>query len=260
MKFFNIFNGSIALCYILGTWVVEIQGASTDILFAEQAFSTKFVTTVSNTVSAKQDSRLNGNSVTVTEAEDCSLCRGERVTFDDELDCAYTIISDRSEDNMGISVLHAAQPVYSYKAHQLKPCDSLPPGVAMPYDRLANRAGKPQPKPFDDILGNGLPDLVINEYVVTGNNTETYTNMLTIISLDGTNVVETPGPLCRGEVIYFKDFNDDGCMEVVNTDREQGFRQFDNDGVPMHKGVWKYDPEAGRYRENGTENPYSQDK
>ena len=143
--------------------------------------------------------------------------------------------------------------IYTYEQRHLKAGLGMGPFVDLVYEDLADRSGKTQPKPFDDVLGNGLPDLVINESV-TGGTAGLYENMLTILSLDGTNTVETPVVPCFGEVFYFKDFDNDGCLEIVNTDWEQGFRKF-NSGVPMHKGVWMYDRQAGRYRETGTENP-----
>jgi len=168
----------------------------------------------------------------------------------------YEVVSDNcSAQSPALVVLHFGKPIYPYTWRYFETSEWADRGMNPVYHSLANRAGKPQPKAFDDILGNGLPDLVINEYVITGNNTATYTNMLTIISLDGTNVTETPAVPCTGEVFYFKDFDDDGCMEIVNTDSEQGFRKFDQHGLPMHKGVWKYDRQAGRYRETGTEDP-----
>jgi hypothetical protein len=168
----------------------------------------------------------------------------------------YELVSDNSSaESPALVVLYAGKPMYRYRWRYFRTDSDPLPGMNPVYDSLANRAGKPQPKPYDDILGNGLPDLVINEYVIHGNNTAAYTNMLTIISLDGTHVTETPAIPCIGEVFYFKDFNEDGCMEVVNTDWEQGFRLFDKEGIPMHKGVWKYEPQLGQYRENGTEDP-----
>lgn len=163
----------------------------------------------------------------------------------------YQIARHSDQSGRSITLHHNNIEIYQYTTRCLTPHYGMVPHVDLAYDCLANRARNLRPKPFDDVLGNGLPDLVISESVTTGNNTVTYTNMLTIISMNGTNVTETPAVPCTGEIFYFKDFDGDGCMEIVNTDWEQGFRKFDKDGIPMHKGVWKYDPKAGRYRETG---------
>jgi hypothetical protein len=167
----------------------------------------------------------------------------------------YSVITLRgtgSKMHDRIFVKYHGEQIYEYKPRYVESQDIE---VAPIYDDLANRASESQPKPFQDVLGNGLPDLVINESPLGYNRQEGVVKYLTVVSFDGKDVQET-GPIqWTGEVVYFIDFNQDGCMEVVNTDWEQGFYKFDKAGVPMHRGVWRYDQDAGRYKENGTTLP-----
>jgi hypothetical protein len=165
----------------------------------------------------------------------------------------YEVTHTANADVPGLRILHDGHEIYRYTVrHLAEDPVVMGPYVDLLYGGLADRSDRPQPRPFDDILGNGLPDLVIDEYVLRGGVPE---SMLTVISLDGTKVVETPAGHFRGEIMFFHDFDGDGSMEIVNTDWEQGFRTFDSNGVPIHKYVWKYDGKVGRYRETGSENP-----
>ena len=150
-------------------------------------------------------------------------------------------------------VFGSGDQIYAYDAHYLKDGLGMGPYLGLAYDQLADRAGKPQPRPFADILGNGLPDLVIDEHM-TGGTAGVGRHMLTVISMGGTNVVETPAVLCNGATIYFKDFDGDGVMEIVNTDWEQGFK-FDETGMPICSLVWKFSKKAGRYQQTGKDLP-----
>jgi hypothetical protein len=64
--------------------------------------------------------------------------------------------------------------------------------IDLPCWGFANRAGKPQPKAFDSIIGNGPPTLLIDERDATYNNRDGITNFLTVVSISGRQVDETP--------------------------------------------------------------------
>ena len=161
----------------------------------------------------------------------------------------------------GLAVLFKGKPIYAYTPRYRGRYTGLGDAAGLEtvrlgllYDGLANRAGKPQPKPFDDVLGLGRPTLLINEYAADYNDRSSVINYLTVIVLDGEKVHELPAVPWTGEVLYLRDFDGDGSMEIVNTDWEQGFR-YAEDGVPLAKCVWRYDRQTGRYRATGTDYP-----
>jgi hypothetical protein len=60
-------------------------------------------------------------------------------------------------------------------------------------------------------------------------------------TIDGLKVIETePIKTKTGEVIYFKDFNKDGSLELVLTDCERYFL-YSAKGYPITPFVWIYD-------------------
>lgn len=165
----------------------------------------------------------------------------------------YAYIRTYDEAGGKVVVQYHGTPIYTYTP-RYQPSDvQLGPFLDLAYAGLSDRSDKPQPRPFDDIQGRGLPQLVIRESV-TGGTAGPYDNWLTILTLDGTNVVETPAVDCGGEIYYFRDFDGDGTMEIVNTDWERGFK-YDAQGIPKTDSVWRYDRAQNRYRQTGDQPP-----
>lgn len=111
------------------------------------------------------------------------------------------------------------------------------------YDDLVPRQLHKNIFPFDDITGDGIPNLVIRERPFGGNNVPF---VVRVLSINQDSVTEYEAIEGGGEVFYFVDFNDDGVLEFVNTDWENGF-VYDEEGMPISEHVWRLNKKQNRY-------------
>jgi hypothetical protein len=108
------------------------------------------------------------------------------------------------------------------------------------YSSLADRADFSQPKPFDDINGDGRADFVCIEYQEISNN-GSYPAAIRFFSIDGNRITETKSLFIEiGEALHFDDFNNDAVLELVNTDNERHFL-YSKKGYPISAYVWIFD-------------------
>ena len=154
-----------------------------------------------------------------------------------------------------LTVYHRGHAIYAYEPRHLPKRGNESPSVDSVYSWLDPGDRKAPPEAFDDVLGNGMPDLVVDEYFIGGSGGGTV-HVLTVLSLDGTNVVETPPVVCPGEAVFLEDRDGDGRMEIVN--RDDGLLPPDFLKTnPVPERVWTYDPESTRYRRTGDISPSS---
>ena len=115
--------------------------------------------------------------------------------------------------------------------------------VLLIYDHLAERGRLvAQPRAFEDILGDGVPNLVFIEQPDTITNHGPWSTAIRVFSLIEDEVVEgRPYFEWIGEAIHFDDFNKDGVFEIVNTDHERYFL-YSQRGFPISPCVLIYDP------------------
>jgi antitoxin (DNA-binding transcriptional repressor) of toxin-antitoxin stability system len=122
--------------------------------------------------------------------------------------------------------------------------------VASIYTDLIDRANIAQPKPFDDITGDGKPNLICIERQRGSVNQGPYPVAIRFFTLDGKTLIEHRPIITKvGEVIYFADFNKDGILEFVNTDQEKSFHYLSN-GLPNSPLVWYWDSSQQQYRKS----------
>ena len=112
------------------------------------------------------------------------------------------------------------------------------------YDSLVPRSLHKDIIPFQDITGDSIPDLVVREYPPPGNWYMPF--VVRVLSINGNSVTEYSPIEGGGEVYYFADFNKDGILEFVNTDREGDF-VYDDTGMPISDYVWVLDKERNKY-------------
>ena len=112
------------------------------------------------------------------------------------------------------------------------------------YNDLVSRAFHEEVIPFEDITGDGIPDLVISEHVQQGNRYTAF--VIRVLSLNKNIVTEYDPIDGRGEVAYFSDFDEDGILEFVNTDLERDFI-YNEDNVPLSEYVWVLDQKQKQY-------------
>ena len=118
------------------------------------------------------------------------------------------------------------------------------------YDSLCERGSLPhQPKPFDDINGDGKPDFVCIERSQSLSNHPPWAGVIRIFSLNKNNQPTELKPiyLQYGEALHFDDFNKDGVLELVNTDNERSFK-YHNQGLPLSSEVWVYAEATGSFK------------
>ena len=111
------------------------------------------------------------------------------------------------------------------------------------YDELADRSLHKEIKPFDDITGDGISNLVIIEYPSPG---QISSFVVRVLSLNKGLITEYKAFEGGGEVYYFADFDKDGVLEFVNTDGERKF-VYNKDGMPLSDNVWVFDPKQKEY-------------
>lgn len=97
-----------------------------------------------------------------------------------------------------------------------------------------------QPELFDDITGDGNPNIVVLERPESIGN-QAQTKAIRFFSFNGGEVEEFRPYIAKlGEVIYFDDFNGDGVLELVLTDSERHFL-YSQGGMPISKYVLIFD-------------------
>ena len=112
------------------------------------------------------------------------------------------------------------------------------------YNDIVERSLGKHITPFSDITGDGLPDLVLQEYPPPGNHYMPF--IVRILSIKNGSVFEYEPIEAGGEVYYFVDFNKDGVLEFVNTDSESNF-VYSEDGMPISDSVWHLEKDQNKY-------------
>ncbi len=118
------------------------------------------------------------------------------------------------------------------------------------YKELAPRGLYKKVLPFDDITGDSIPNLVIQEYPSPGNHYMPFA--VRVLSINQDSVTEFEPIEGGGEVYYFADFNNDGVLEFVNTDGERYF-VYNDDGIPLSDNVWILDAKQKKYLKTSSE-------
>ena len=100
---------------------------------------------------------------------------------------------------------------------------------------------KEQPKLFDDVTGDGNPNIIVLERPARFSNASLHLMAVRIFSISDGKIEESE-PIIDGigEMLHFDDFNGDGILELVNTDGERYFL-YSRDGFPISNWVWIYD-------------------
>jgi hypothetical protein len=159
----------------------------------------------------------------------------------------YKVIRQKEEWNKlvlkrGNKTIYEITPVYFLDVPnddvQIKPI----------YDDLVDRYLYKEVLPFDDITGDGIPNLVIREYPSLSQwNNYMPPFVVRILSINQDSVTEFE-PIAEGggEIYYFADFNNDGVLEFVNTDWEGDF-VYNDDGIPLSDYVWILDAKQKKY-------------
>lgn len=98
-----------------------------------------------------------------------------------------------------------------------------------------------QPEAFDDITGDGNPDVLILELPDRITNSPVRNAVLRLFSVIDDDIKESRPYLTEiGEVIYFDDFNKDGTLEIVKTDGARYFL-YSKSGMPISNYVLIFD-------------------
>jgi len=106
---------------------------------------------------------------------------------------------------------------------------------------------KDQPKPFDDVTGDGNPDILILEITDKISNASGHSTAVRLFSVINGKIEESqPYFGMIGEMLHFDDFNKDGVFELVNTDSERYFL-YSRDGFPISDYVLIYDTYYKKY-------------
>jgi hypothetical protein len=104
-----------------------------------------------------------------------------------------------------------------------------------------------QPKPLEDITGDGLPNLLVLESDPGGSKPGTPDYWLTVLTMRGRSVEVHPEIHGTGEVLFFDDLNGDSRLEFIagelDNDKFDGERR-----IPDNRFVWVFDPKQRRYR------------
>lgn len=156
----------------------------------------------------------------------------------------YKITSTDQQQTWLIS--YKGKTIYEVKPKFLKPDETFDSvSIDLIYDHLADRHRhiKTQPKPFDDINGDGKPEVIFIEGKVRG---QFWDYVVRVVSLDGENAKEYSPIQGTGEVLYFDDFNRDGILEFVTTDNERQWL-YDRSGMPISRYVWICDLDYKSY-------------
>lgn len=120
--------------------------------------------------------------------------------------------------------------------------------VDLIYSGLASRGSLAmQPRPFDDVNGDGAPDIVFMERGHVSNASVHYRALRMVSLKDGKAEEATAFFDLFGEMIHFDDFNKDGVLELVNTDAERDFK-YSPDGLPKSSMVIVFDKMERQYR------------
>ena len=117
------------------------------------------------------------------------------------------------------------------------------------YSYLCERGSlKENPQAFDDITGDGQPDLVCIERQTAISNHGAKPVVVRIFTFNGINIEEYPPTFMKmGEALHFDDFNKDGVLELVNTDNERDFK-YSTDGMPESPYVYIFDTIKHQYK------------
>ena len=130
--------------------------------------------------------------------------------------------------------IHEITPQYSEELY-----DSI---VDVGYSSLAWRGSlAKQPQAFDDITGDGKPNIFCIERSRRGGNHPPWNVAIRIFSISGDKIEEFTILDSIGEGLHFDDFNNDGIFELVNTDHERYFL-YSREGMPISQYVWIFDP------------------
>jgi hypothetical protein len=112
---------------------------------------------------------------------------------------------------------------------------------------LADRGRKPQPRPFEDVNGDGMPDFICIERQSGLTNASLRAGILRFFTVYPDGIEETGSVISGfGEMLHFDDFNGDGIPEIVNTDNERHFL-YSAAGYPVSSQVWIYDRKSKKY-------------
>lgn len=104
-----------------------------------------------------------------------------------------------------------------------------------------------QPKPFDDVTGDGHPNYLVLERPTVLGNYGTHPMVIRTFSIEEDRVREfRPYVGSIGEIIYFDDFNKNGVPELVLTDSERYFL-YSKSGMPISRHVLIFDSHRKRY-------------
>ena len=164
-------------------------------------------------------------------------------------------VAQSGEHGIKLQFFYKGKVIYEVNprhAEKILPKDGLwgdTTSVELIYEHLAPRGSlQQQPKAFDDVTGDGLPDIIILERPLTLINSSVTPSAVRRLSFNGEKVEEGEPYICDiGEMIHFDDYNHDGIFELANTDTEQDFI-FTREGLPISDFVLIFDKLLNGYR------------
>lgn len=107
-----------------------------------------------------------------------------------------------------------------------------------------------QPKPFEDINGDGKPDLVCVDRQEGFQNHGSRVLAIRIFSFDKDRVIDSnPIFIKAGEILHFDDFNKDGILELVNTE-DTATPKRDAKNIPISSDILVWNKKRRKYVPN----------
>jgi hypothetical protein len=115
------------------------------------------------------------------------------------------------------------------------------------YSSLLNYSSDRYKQPFTDLTGNGKPDFICFDKQIFLTNSSSAPQVFRLFEIDNGKLKELSHFKAEfGEILYFKDFNNDGVPEIVTSDGSRKFL-YSKKGYPISSYVWIYDQALKKY-------------
>jgi len=173
-----------------------------------------------------------------SKQSDAPALTAEEIYIDSE---RYGHIVDRIEIKQGDLIIREIQlDTDRWEGEKFGPIQIGLPYKAMSWTTLRDPKGVLSA--WDPIVEGGLPALVVQEYIVGGTAPGTHRWVMRIFIWEDGALRELPPIPGAGERYYFKDLNNDGSLEFVNTEALWA-HDLSEDGLPLSPRVFRFNGE-----------------